>query len=83
MCRAALYTAKTQYRNFETNIPRKGIAWPPSQCVSVIDLYIPTIHLPFMFQENMWTDPGNLEMASQTHECGTGTEATQFLSGNK
>ncbi len=24
-------TAKTQYRKFETNIPRKGIAWSESQ----------------------------------------------------
>ncbi len=26
-----LHTAKTQYRKFETNIPRKGIARPQSQ----------------------------------------------------
>jgi hypothetical protein len=26
------YTAKTQYRKFETNIPRQGIAGPESQC---------------------------------------------------
>jgi hypothetical protein len=41
------YTAKTQYRKFETNIPRKGIARPQSQFQqSVSDLYIPTIGLP-------------------------------------
>jgi hypothetical protein len=28
--------------------------------VSVIDLYIPTIGLPILLQENMWTDPGNI-----------------------
>jgi hypothetical protein len=28
--------------------------------VSVNDLYIPTIGLPFLLQENMWTDPGNI-----------------------
>jgi hypothetical protein len=40
-------TAKTQYRKFETNIPRS-------------DLYIHTIGLPILLQENMWTDPGNI-----------------------
>ena len=39
--------------------------------VSVSYLYIPTIDLPFLLQENMWTDPsGNVEI---------GTEAVQFL----
>ncbi len=37
------YTAKTQYRKFETNIPRKGIARPQSQfphsCVCVRFIY--------------------------------------------
>ena len=28
--------------------------------VSVSDLYIPTIDLPILLQENMWTDPGNI-----------------------
>jgi hypothetical protein len=28
--------------------------------VSVSDLYIPTIGLPFLLQENMWIDPGNI-----------------------
>jgi hypothetical protein len=27
--------------------------------VSVSDLYIPTIGLPILLQEHMWTDPGN------------------------
>jgi hypothetical protein len=39
--------------------------------VSVSYLYIPTIDLPFLLQENMWTDPsGNVEI---------GTEEGQFL----
>ncbi len=40
--------------------------------VSVRDLYIPTIGLPFLLQENMWTDPGYTLYTnrSQTHECG-------------
>jgi hypothetical protein len=28
--------------------------------VSVSNLYIPTIGLPILLQENMWTDPGNI-----------------------
>jgi hypothetical protein len=28
--------------------------------VSVSDLYIPTIGLPILLQENMWTDPENI-----------------------
>jgi hypothetical protein len=28
--------------------------------VSVSDLCIPTIGLPILMQENMWTDPGNI-----------------------
>ncbi len=28
--------------------------------VSVNDLYIPTIGLPFLLMENMWTEPGNI-----------------------
>jgi hypothetical protein len=28
--------------------------------VSVSDLYIPTIGLPILLQENIWTDPGNI-----------------------
>jgi hypothetical protein len=27
---------------------------------SVSDLYIPTIGVPILVQENMWTDPGNI-----------------------
>jgi hypothetical protein len=46
------YTAKNQYRKLETNIPRKGIAWPNFHIhVSESDLYIPTIDLPILLQE--------------------------------
>jgi hypothetical protein len=31
LCKKAMHTAKTQYRKFETNIPRKEIARPQSQ----------------------------------------------------
>jgi hypothetical protein len=50
-------TAKTQYRKFEANIPRNGIAPPQSQYlihVSVSYLYIPMIGLPILLQENLW-----------------------------
>jgi hypothetical protein len=26
----------------------------------LFDLYIPTIRLPILLHENMWTDPGNI-----------------------
>ncbi len=70
--RGAFSTAKTQYRKFETNIPRKGIARPQSQSqfpysCALSDLYIPTIGLPILLQENMWIP---VEKRSKTHECG-------------
>ncbi len=55
-CQQGDHTAKNQYRKFETNIPRKGIARGHSPNfhihVSVSDLYIPTIDdLPILLQE--------------------------------
>jgi hypothetical protein len=60
--------------NCETNIPRKGIARPPSQFphsyVCERFIYIPMISgLPVLLQENMWTDPWEYINRSQTHEC--------------
>jgi hypothetical protein len=58
-----LHTAKTQYRKFETFITKKGIGSLSPYFhihVSVSDLYIPTIGLPILLQENMCTDPGNI-----------------------
>ncbi len=57
-------TAKTQYGKFETNMysrKKKLRGHSPNFHihVSVSDLYIPTIDLPILLQENMWTDPGN------------------------
>jgi hypothetical protein len=31
--------------------------------VSVSSLYIPTMGLPILLQENMWSDPGNIQGA--------------------
>jgi hypothetical protein len=48
-----VYTAKNQYRKFEANIPRKGIARPQFNFnihVSVSDLYNPTTDLPILLQ---------------------------------
>ncbi len=59
-----MYTAKTQYRKFETNIPRKGNAGLRPNFhiphVSVSYLYIPRIGLPILLQENTWTESGNI-----------------------
>ncbi len=39
--------------------------------VSVGDLYIPTIGLPILLQETMWTDRGTYTVSrSQIHKCG-------------
>ncbi len=46
----AIHTAKTHYRQFETNIPRKGTRQPQPFYVSVSDLYIPTIGPPILLQ---------------------------------
>ncbi len=47
--------------------------------VYVSDLYIPTIGLPVLLQENRGTDPLEYINRSQTHECGIGTEEALFL----
>ena len=41
--------------------------------VSVSDLYIPTIGLPILLQENRWTDRGNIQIAHRYMNVEIGT----------
>ncbi len=50
-------------KNLKTYIPEKELRSPSPNFhihVSVSGLYIPTIGLPILLQERMWTDPGNI-----------------------
>jgi hypothetical protein len=54
--------AKKQYEDSKQIFPEKELRGHRSNFhihVSVSDLYIPTIDLPFLMEKNMWTDPGN------------------------
>jgi hypothetical protein len=72
-------TEKTQYRKFETNIPRKGTAGPQSQCPhsSVCERFIFSHDWSACSAAGKYVDQSwEYINRSQTRECG------DFLSGN-
>ncbi len=77
----SLHTAKTQYRKFETNIPRKGTARPQSQfphsCVYERFIYSHD-RSAYSAAENVCTDPGNIQIAHRHMIVEIGTDAAQF-----
>jgi hypothetical protein len=82
-----LYTAlqNINAENLKQIFPRKRscAATVPSFHihVSVSNLYILTIDLPILLQENMWTDPGNIDksVTDTSHmNVAIGTEAAQI-----
>jgi hypothetical protein len=63
------YTANILYRNSKHIFPEKELGGhsPNSYIhVSVCDLYIPTIGLHVLLQENRWTDHGNIKSLTDT-----------------
>ncbi len=62
--------AKTQYRKFETNIPRKElhstVPIPTLIFLWAIYMYIPLICRPILLQENMWTNVGIYRSLTET-----------------
>jgi hypothetical protein len=70
---ALYYTAKTQYRKFDTNIPRKGIVRPQSQfphlCVCERFIYSHN-RSAYSVIGNYVDQSWEYTNRSQKHECG-------------
>jgi hypothetical protein len=83
------FTAETRYRKFEQIFPEKDLRGLSSNFhihVSVSDLYVPTIGLPILLQENTWTDPrGIYNSLTETWmwKLGLRPRAIPFLGKNK
>ncbi len=63
ICKSRLALQRHNTENSKPIFPEKELlGLSPNFYVhlSVSDLYIPTIDLPILLQENMWTDPGNI-----------------------
>ncbi len=77
-----LYTAKTKYRNFETNLPRKGILGRVSVPISTF-MRLWVIHIfprsVCLFCWRKYVDRSwDYINRSQTHELGIGADAALF-----
>jgi hypothetical protein len=74
-------TAKTQYRKFETNIPKKGIARPQSQfphsCVCEQSIYFHHLSA-YSTAEKCGLILGICKIAYRPMKVEIGTEAAQF-----
>jgi hypothetical protein len=53
---------------------------PTFMFLCVRDLYIPTVGLPILLQENRWTDSGNIKIAHRYMNVEIVTESVQFHS---
>ena len=53
-------------------------AGPISTFMCLRAIYFPTIDLPILLQENMWTDARNIKIAHRHMNVEIGAEAAQF-----
>jgi hypothetical protein len=74
----ALHCKETNTENSRQILPEKelrGLSPNFHIHISVSHLYIPTIGLPILMQENTWTVPGNIYIAHRHMNVEIGTEA--------